>query len=102
MSSPTGVSNASMGFKGLCEVGLLVFNEFLQLGNLANFFEGTNFIFLVTVDRKTGRVIATVFKSRKPYALLEYNGPCCYESWHTGNPPLSMVSRMNLRSLSTR
>lgn len=54
MSGPASVSNTSMGLKGLGEIGLGLFNEFLQLSDLANFLEGTDFLLLVAIDCETG------------------------------------------------
>ena len=50
MGSPSGVSDTSMVIEDLGEVWLLLFNERLQLGDLADLFEGEHLILLVTVN----------------------------------------------------
>lgn len=50
VSSPASVSNASMRVKGLLHVYAGLVDELSELGYLANFFEGEDLIFLVTVD----------------------------------------------------
>jgi hypothetical protein len=65
VSGPSGVCNAGMGVKDFGHVWLVRSNELLQLGNLANLLESVNFIFLVTVNSKTGRIISTVFQACK-------------------------------------
>jgi hypothetical protein len=42
-----------MCVKDLCEIGLLLLNELLQLGNLADLLEGKDLISLVSVDGQT-------------------------------------------------
>lgn len=53
VGGPTSVGNTGMCVKDLCEVGLLVLDELLQLGDLANLLESEHFISLVSVDRQT-------------------------------------------------
>lgn len=53
MGGPTSVGNTSVHVKNLCEVGLLVLDELLQLGDLANLLESVHLISLVSVDRQT-------------------------------------------------
>ena len=61
MGSPASVSNASMRIEGLGQVDTRLSNELLQLGHLANLLEGKDFIFLVSVDGQTCRVVPAVF-----------------------------------------
>lgn len=62
MSSPTGVGNTSMRLKRRSHIRLRARNELLQLHNLADFFEGTDFVLLVAINSQSCRVIASVFK----------------------------------------
>lgn len=99
MSSPARVSNTSMGLESLRHIGLGFLNKLLQFRDLTNFLEGANFILFVTVHRKACRVVTAVFKSGESCIsyckiAIRANG---------GKPiPLSNVSMMYLRSLSTR
>lgn len=63
VSGPTGVRDTSMRLEGLGHVVFALLDEFLQLGNLANFLESTDFILLVAIHSHAGRVIATVLQS---------------------------------------
>lgn len=53
VGGPAGVGNAAVCVKDLCEIGLLLLDEFLQLGDLADLLEREHFISLVSVDRQT-------------------------------------------------
>jgi MinD-like ATPase involved in chromosome partitioning or flagellar assembly len=53
VGGPTSVGNTNMCVKDSCEVRLLLFNQDLQLGHLADFFECKDLIPLVTVNRQT-------------------------------------------------
>ncbi|KAG9527140.1 isomerising glucosamine-fructose-6-phosphate aminotransferase, partial [Aureobasidium melanogenum] len=53
VGGPTSVSNTGVCIKDLCEVGLLVLDELLQLGDLADLLESVHLISLVSVDRQT-------------------------------------------------
>lgn len=53
VGGPTSVGNAGVCVKDFCEVGLLVLDELLQLGDLADLLESKHFISLVSVDRQT-------------------------------------------------
>ena len=53
MGSPAGVGNTAVCVKDLCEIGLLLLDELLQLGNLADLLESKHLISLVSVDRQT-------------------------------------------------
>jgi len=50
VSSPTSVSDTSMGLESLGVVGLRSNNELLELLNLTDLLESKDFILLVTVD----------------------------------------------------
>lgn len=62
MGSPSGVRDGSMGVKGLGEVWLGGIDQLLQPSNFSNLLEGQHFIFLITVDGKTCRVVSSIFK----------------------------------------
>jgi len=53
VGSPTSVGNTAVCIKDLCEVGLLLLNELLQLGDLANLLESKDLVSLVSVDSQT-------------------------------------------------
>ena len=53
VGSPAGVGNTAVCVKDLCEIGLLLLDELLQLGNLADLLESKHLISLVSVDRQT-------------------------------------------------
>jgi hypothetical protein len=57
------VGNTGVCVKDLCKIGLLLLDELLQLGDLANLLEGKDLVFLVTIDGNTGGVVATVFET---------------------------------------
>jgi hypothetical protein len=46
----------------LVQVGLLLFDQLLQLGDLADLLERKDLVLLVTIHRQTGGVVATVLK----------------------------------------
>lgn len=54
-----------MGLKCLGKIGFGFFDELFQLGNLPNFFKGTDFILLVTINCETCRVISSIFETRE-------------------------------------
>ena len=54
------LTNAGMAVKNFLEINVGSIDQFLELGNLANLLEGNNFIFLVSIDAKTCRVVTTV------------------------------------------
>lgn len=60
VGGPSGVCNTGVRVKDLVEVEVLLFNELLQRGDLADLLDGEDLVLLVTVDGKTGGVIATV------------------------------------------
>lgn len=56
------MGNASVRVEDLGLVCVGLGDELLELGDLANFFEGKDFILLVSVDSQTGTVVAPVFE----------------------------------------
>jgi hypothetical protein len=60
MCSPSGVCNADVRVELECWVWLLLFDELLQLCDLADLLESVDFILLISVDCETCRVVATV------------------------------------------
>lgn len=61
------MSDTSVRVKKLGHVRVLFFDELLELGNLAYFFECKDFIFLITVDSQTCRVISSIFQTRETW-----------------------------------
>jgi hypothetical protein len=57
------VCNTGVVVKDLCEVGLLLLDELLQLGDLANLLVGKDLVLLVAIDGDTGGVVAAVFET---------------------------------------
>ena len=55
--------NSGMRIEDFGHVWLLLRNELLELGDLADFLEREDLILLVSVHRKTGRVIASIFQT---------------------------------------
>lgn len=53
VGGPTGVCNTAVCVEDLCEVGLLLLDELLQLGDLADLLESKHLISLVSVDCQT-------------------------------------------------
>ena len=70
MRSPSSVCNTSVGVEDLCHIWVPFFNELLEHGNLANLFEGEDFVLFVAIDSQTSRVIASVFKTRETLEVL--------------------------------
>jgi hypothetical protein len=52
-----------MRIERLVQVNIGLGNKLLELGNLANFFEGEDFILLVAIDGKSCRIIATILEA---------------------------------------
>ena len=63
VGGPSGVCNTGVVVEDLCEVGLLLLDELLQLGDLADFLEGEDLVLLVAIDGDTGGVVAAVFET---------------------------------------
>jgi hypothetical protein len=53
VGSPASVGDTAMCVKDLCEIGLLLLDELLQLGDLADLLEGKDLISLVSVYGQT-------------------------------------------------
>lgn len=53
MGGPASVGNTAVCVKDLCEVGLLLVDELLQFGHLADLLVGKHFISLVSIDCQT-------------------------------------------------
>jgi len=53
VGGPTSVGNTGVCVKDLCKIGLLLLDELLQLGDLANLLESEHFVSLVSVDCQT-------------------------------------------------
>lgn len=51
MSSPASVSNTDMRVEDFLQVGLLLGNEFTELGYLAYLLEGKHLILLISIHR---------------------------------------------------
>jgi len=102
VGGPSGVCNTGVVVKDLGHVGLLLLDELLQLGDLANLLEGKDLVLLVAIDGNTGGVVAAVLET----------GETCSERIRQllrglraeieGHVPLTRVSRMNFLSFSTR
>jgi hypothetical protein len=60
VGGPSGVSNTGVRVEDLVEVEVLLVDELLEGGDLANLLDSVDLVLLVTVDGKTGRVVATV------------------------------------------
>lgn len=66
---PTGVSNSGVGDKCAVHVWLLLLDQSLEFGNLANLLEGKDLILLVSVDGDTGRVVTSILEPCKTCSL---------------------------------
>ena len=60
VGGPSCVSNTSVRVKDLVEVKVLLLDELLQRGDLADLLDGVDLVLLVTVDGETSRVITAV------------------------------------------
>lgn len=63
VGGPSGVCNAGVRVEDLGEVWLLILDQGLQLGDLADLLEGEDLVLLVAVYSQTGRVVAAVFEA---------------------------------------
>ena len=63
VGGPSGVCNTGVVVEDLCEVGLLLLDELLQLGDLADLLVGKDLVLLVAIDGNTGGVVAAVFET---------------------------------------
>lgn len=67
VGGPSRVSNSGVVIEDLCEVWLLLLDQLLELGDLANLFEGEDLPLLVAIDGQACRVVASVFEARKTW-----------------------------------
>ena len=78
-------------------------DELLQLGHLAHLFVGKDLVLLVAIDSYTSGVVATVLEAGETWSVVlnpvHRPGGVVQKR---GDSPLMRVSRMNLRSFSTR
>ena len=63
VGGPASVGNTGMRIKDLGHVGLLLVDQSLELGDLANLLEGQDGVLLVAIDSETGRIISTVLEA---------------------------------------
>lgn len=63
VGSPAGVCNTGVRVEDLGLVKLGLVDQLPQLGHLAHLFEGKDFLLLVAIDGKTGRVVAAVLET---------------------------------------
>jgi hypothetical protein len=67
VSGPSCVSNPGVRNKSVVEINTALFDQLLQLSDLANLLVSENLALLVAIYGNTGGVVATVFESRKTY-----------------------------------
>ena len=60
MGRPSCVGNAGVRVKDLVEVEVLLVNQLLQRGDLADLLDSVDLVLLVAIDGETGRVVTTV------------------------------------------
>jgi hypothetical protein len=60
---PSGVCNTAVGIEDLGKIWLLILNQFLQLGHLANLLECKDLLLLVAIYGEASGVVATVFET---------------------------------------
>lgn len=60
VGGPSGVGDTGVRVEDLVEVEVLLLDELLQRGDLADLLDGVDLILLVTVNGKTSRVVTTV------------------------------------------
>jgi hypothetical protein len=61
VGGPSGVGDTGVRVEDLVEVEVLLLNELLQRGDLADLLDCVDLILLVAVNGETGRVVAAVF-----------------------------------------
>lgn len=62
VGGPSGVCNTGVRVEDLGEVWLLLLDQGLQLGDLADLLEGKDLILLISVYGETRRIVATVLQ----------------------------------------
>lgn len=65
MRSPTRVCYARVGIEDLVHVWLALGDKLLKLGDLADFLERKDLVFLVSINSKARRVVSSVFQARE-------------------------------------
>jgi hypothetical protein len=63
VGGPSGVGNTGVAFESLLEVDVGAINHLPELGNFADFFEGKNLASLISIDTKTGGIIAAILQA---------------------------------------
>lgn len=63
VGGPSGVCNTGVVVEDLGEVGLLLLDELLELGDLAYLLVGKDLVLLVAIDGDTCRIVAAVFET---------------------------------------
>jgi len=60
VGGPSGVGNTSVRVKDLVQVEVLLLDQLLQRGHLANLLDSKNLVLLIAIDGQTSRVVSTV------------------------------------------
>jgi hypothetical protein len=60
VSGPSGVRNTGVRVEDLVEVEVLLLDELLERGDLADLLDGIDLVLLVAIDGETGGVVAAV------------------------------------------
>jgi hypothetical protein len=60
VGGPSGVRDTGVRVEDLVEVELLLLDELLECGDLADLLDGVDLVLLVAIDGKTGGVVAAV------------------------------------------
>ena len=106
VGSPSRVSDSSVRNKRSIKINAALLDQLLQLDNLANLLESVDLVLLITVNGNTGGIIATVFESRETYRGQSATGGLSFAARLSVQrlvyAPFTKVSKMNLRSFSTR
>jgi len=63
VGGPSSVGDTGMRIEDLGHVGLLLFDQSLEHGDLADLLEGHDGVLLVAIDGETGRIISTVLEA---------------------------------------
>lgn len=79
VGGPTGVGDTGVGVEGLGHIESTLIDQLPQLGDFANLLEGKDFILLVAIDSKPGRIVATVLETRQACRTKE--NQVSFEIW---------------------
>lgn len=87
VGGPSGVCDTGVVVEDLGEVGLLLLNELLQLGDLANLLVREDLVLLVAIDGDTCRVVAAVLETgeacrEERSAGIAGSGPAIGATYH--------------------